>query len=103
MYPLGMLAASVDLYLCAGFLDTAAVVAWLQGSPDAPRCGFSKKVVGILRSLDEDFGSFDVLSDESVRQGIKEFSDWPTFPQLFVRCSALKCLLVHSCSWVMSA
>ena len=61
------------------------VVAWLQGSPEAPRCGFSKKVVGILRSLDEDFGSFDVLSDEGVRQGIKKFSDWPTFPQLFVR------------------
>ena len=85
-------------------LDVAAVVTWLQGSPDAPRCGFSKKVVGILRSLDEDFGSFDVLSDESVRQGIKKFSDWPTFPQLFVRCTLKLCVSARSaCSWVMSA
>ena len=57
----------------------------LQGTPDAPRCGFSKRVVGILRSLGEDFGTFDVLSDEAVRQGVKRYSDWPTFPQLFVR------------------
>lgn len=81
-------------------LDNAAVVAWRQGSPDAPRCGFSKQVVGILRSLDEDFGSFDVLSDERVRQGIKKFSDWPTFPQLFVRCAVV--LSVSQCTWAMS-
>jgi hypothetical protein len=62
----------------------------VQGTPDAPRCGFSKRVVGILRALGEDFGSFDVLSDERVRQGIKRFSDWPTFPQLFVRQAAAR-------------
>lgn len=56
----------------------------LQGSPEAPQCGFSRKVVDALRRLDAPFGSFDILSDEALRQALKEFSDWPTFPQLYV-------------------
>lgn len=54
------------------------------GSPDEPRCGFSRKVVEALRGVDQPFGSFDILSDEAVRQGLKEFSQWPTYPQLYV-------------------
>lgn len=54
-----------------------------QGSPDAPRCGFSSKVVGALRKTGVPFGTFDILEDEDVRQGLKKFSDWPTYPQLY--------------------
>ena len=53
-----------------------------QGTPDAPRCGFSRKVVEALRAAGEEFGSFDILSDEGVRQGLKELSNWPTYPQV---------------------
>lgn len=56
-----------------------------QGTPEAPRCGFSRKVVDALQSAGEKFGTFDILTDEAVRQGIKEVSDWPTFPQVYVR------------------
>ena len=57
---------------------------FMKGTPDAPRCGFSSKVVSALRGLGADFGSFDILSDPGVRQGLKEYSQWPTFPQLYV-------------------
>ena len=57
----------------------------LQGCPDAPRCGFSQKVVSALRSIDVPFDSFDILTDEDVRQGLKEYSQWPTYPQLYVK------------------
>lgn len=52
-----------------------------QGNPEAPRCGFSRKVVEALQAAGEEFGSFDILGDEAVRQGLKEFSNWPTYPQ----------------------
>ena len=60
------------------------VVVFMKGSPDAPQCGFSAQVVSILGRLLPRYGSFDVLSDRAVRDGIKEFSDWPTIPQLYV-------------------
>ena len=53
----------------------------LQGTPEAPRCGFSRKVVEALQAAGEQFGSFDILADEAVRQGLKDFSNWPTYPQ----------------------
>jgi Grx4 family monothiol glutaredoxin len=56
----------------------------LAGTPDEPRCGFSRKVVDALRAAGQPFGSFDILTDEAVRQGMKAFSQWPTFPQLYV-------------------
>ena len=56
-----------------------------QGTPEAPRCGFSRKVVDALQATGEKFGTFDILTDEDVRQGIKQVSDWPTFPQVYVR------------------
>ncbi|KAK9904194.1 hypothetical protein WJX75_006435 [Coccomyxa subellipsoidea] len=65
-------------------MSSQPVMLFMKGSPDAPRCGFSRKVVDALRGEGEDFGSFDILSDEAVRQGIKKISDWPTFPQLYV-------------------
>ena len=60
------------------------VVLFMKGSPDAPQCGFSAQVVSILGRLLPTYGSFDVLSDREVREGIKEFSNWPTIPQLYV-------------------
>jgi len=60
------------------------VVVFMKGNPDAPQCGFSAQVVSILGRLIPVYGSFDVLSDREVREGIKEFSNWPTIPQLYV-------------------
>ncbi|KAK9802904.1 hypothetical protein WJX73_003852 [Symbiochloris irregularis] len=59
------------------------VMLFMKGTPDAPRCGFSSKVVGALRKTGIPFGTFDILEDEAVRQGLKKFSDWPTYPQLY--------------------
>lgn len=60
------------------------VMLYMKGTPDSPLCGFSARTVSILKSYKIPFNSFDVLSDDSIRQGLKEFSDWPTFPQLYV-------------------
>ena len=54
------------------------------GSPEEPRCGFSQRVVAALKATQEPFESFDILSDDGVRQGLKKMFDWPTFPQVYV-------------------
>jgi monothiol glutaredoxin len=61
------------------------VVLYMKGTPVFPQCGFSAQVVQVLSQLGVKFQSFDVLSDDSLRQGIKEFSNWPTIPQLYVQ------------------
>ena len=61
----------------------APVMLFMKGSPDAPRCGFSRQVVELLRAEKVQFDSFDILTDEAVRQGLKTFSNWPTYPQLY--------------------
>jgi monothiol glutaredoxin len=61
------------------------VVLYMKGSPVFPQCGFSAQVVQVLSELGVKFQSYDVLSDDSLRQGIKEFSNWPTVPQLYVQ------------------
>jgi monothiol glutaredoxin len=61
------------------------VVLFMKGSPVFPQCGFSAAVVQILTHLNVKFKGIDVLSDPSIRQGIKEFSNWPTIPQLYVK------------------
>ncbi len=65
-------------------ISSKKVFLFMKGTPDAPQCGFSMRVVNCLRAVGCDFGSFDVLDDEDVRQGIKEFANWPTIPQLYV-------------------
>ncbi len=60
------------------------VLLFMKGTPEQPRCGFSKRVVDILVGLDVDFASADVLASSEIREGIKKFSDWPTLPQLYV-------------------
>lgn len=64
---------------------SSPVMLFMKGTPDAPRCGFSSKVVNALREEGLSFGSFDILTDEEVRQGLKVFSNWPTFPQLYYK------------------
>ena len=61
------------------------VVVFMKGTPQFPQCGFSGQVVQILTHLNVKFKGIDVLSDPSIRQGIKEFSNWPTIPQLYVK------------------
>lgn len=63
----------------------ADVVLFMKGSPDAPRCGFSRRIVALLKNENVAFSHFDILQDESVRQGLKVLNDWPTFPQLIVK------------------
>jgi monothiol glutaredoxin len=65
-------------------IDTNRVMLFMKGIPEAPMCGFSKSVVVILKHLDVDFASANVLEHMELREGIKEFSDWPTIPQLYV-------------------
>ena len=60
------------------------VMLYMKGTPESPQCGFSAKVTEILRGHGITFGSKDVLADENLRQGIKEFSNWPTIPQLYI-------------------
>ena len=65
-------------------IDTHRVMLYMKGTPEFPMCGFSKTVVDILKHLNGEFASVDVLQDMEIREGIKEFSDWPTIPQLYV-------------------
>jgi len=66
-------------------IDSNAVVLFMKGSKVAPMCGFSSVVVQILDHLGVDFRDVNVLADPEIRQGIKEFSNWPTIPQLYVK------------------
>jgi monothiol glutaredoxin len=61
------------------------VVLFMKGSPLFPQCGFSSKAIAILDHLNVEYASVDVLQDAEIRQGIKEYSDWPTIPQLYVK------------------
>jgi Grx4 family monothiol glutaredoxin len=65
-------------------VNSSKVMLFMKGSPEEPRCGFSRKVVNVLNEQGVEFGSFDILSDETVRQGMKTYANWPTFPQLYV-------------------
>ena len=56
---------------------------FMKGSPDEPKCGFSRKMIALMQDACLDFEHFDILSDEAVRQGLKTYSNWPTYPQLY--------------------
>ena len=58
---------------------------FMKGNPDIPQCGFSMAVVNVLKIMNVNYSSVDVLQDENIRNGIKEFSDWPTIPQLYIK------------------
>lgn len=61
------------------------VVLFMKGTPLFPQCGFSSRAVAILDHVGVEYASVDVLQDQAIRQGIKEYSDWPTIPQLYVK------------------
>lgn len=65
-------------------LGNNKIVLFMKGNPSFPQCGFSARAVAILRELGAQFESVDVLEDEDIRQGIKEYGNWPTIPQLYV-------------------
>ena len=67
------------------YINTNEVCLFMKGTPDAPQCGFSMAVSNVLKHLNVNFKGINVLEDENLRQGIKEFSDWPTIPQLYVK------------------
>jgi Grx4 family monothiol glutaredoxin len=60
------------------------VMLFMKGNPTAPRCGFSRQAIELLQQQDVAFGSFDIMSDDAVRQGLKKFGNWPTYPQIYV-------------------
>ncbi len=61
------------------------VVLFMKGTKSMPQCGFSSRVAGVLNFMGVDFADVNVLADEDMRQGIKDYSDWPTVPQLYVK------------------
>lgn len=61
------------------------VVLFMKGTSEAPQCGFSSRVAGVLNFMEVPFSDINVLADENLREGVKQFSDWPTIPQLYVK------------------
>ncbi len=66
-------------------IDNNDVCLFMKGTPDAPQCGFSMAVSNMLKILEVNFAGVNVLDDQSIREGIKTFSDWPTIPQLYIK------------------
>ena len=71
--------------LIQNHIDNNEVCLFMKGTPDAPQCGFSMAVTNMLKILEVNFMSVNVLEDQSIRDGIKIFSDWPTIPQLYIK------------------
>tara|TARA_Y100000741_G_C18055922_1_gene478387 strand:+ start:188 stop:505 length:318 start_codon:yes stop_codon:yes gene_type:complete len=66
-------------------IDDNDVCLFMKGTPDSPQCGFSMAVSNVLKHLKVNFNGINVLEDNNLRQGIKDFSDWPTIPQLYIK------------------
>ncbi|WP_300032298.1 Grx4 family monothiol glutaredoxin [uncultured Roseobacter sp.] len=66
-------------------ISASDVVLFMKGTKEMPQCGFSSRVAGVLNYMGVQYSDVNVLADETVRQGIKDFSDWPTIPQLYVK------------------
>jgi len=66
-------------------VKSADVLLFMKGTPLFPQCGFSSRAIAILDHLNVEYATVDVLQDQGIRQGIKQFSDWPTIPQLYVK------------------
>ncbi|XP_071441361.1 glutaredoxin-3 [Hetaerina americana] len=66
-------------------INASPVMLFMKGSAQEPRCGFSKQIVAILDELNAEYKTFDILNDEEVRQGLKTYSNWPTYPQLYIK------------------
>ncbi|MFT3689902.1 Grx4 family monothiol glutaredoxin [Paenirhodobacter sp.] len=66
-------------------VTTNDVVLYMKGTKEMPQCGFSSRVAGVLNYMGVDYRDVNVLADPEIRQGVKDFSDWPTIPQLYVK------------------
>lgn len=66
-------------------LNEFPVLLYMKGTPDFPQCGFSSQVVNALKQCQKRFAYVNILEDAELRQGLKDYSDWPTFPQLYVK------------------
>ena len=71
--------------LIQNYIDNNDVCLFMKGTPDAPQCGFSMAVSNMLKILEVNYKDVNVLEDQSLREGIKVYSDWPTIPQLYVK------------------
>ena len=71
--------------LIQNYIDNNEVCLFMKGTPDAPQCGFSMAVTNMLKLLELNFHSVNVLEDQKIREGIKVYSDWPTIPQLYIK------------------
>ena len=85
-------------------IETNEVCLFMKGTPDVPQCGFSLAVSNVLKHLKVKFKGINVLDDNEIREGIKEYSDWPTIPQLYIKKNLLvavillkKCLKKANC------
>lgn len=67
-----------------GQLESNQVLLYMKGTPDFPQCGFSAQTVAALRAIDAQFTSVNIFEDPEVREGLKTYSNWPTFPQLYI-------------------
>jgi Grx4 family monothiol glutaredoxin len=83
-------------------VKAAPVMLFMKGTPSAPQCGFSRQLVSILRENGVKYGFFNILADDEVRQGLKEFADWPTFPQLWMDGDLVGGLDIVSCGLPLS-
>ena len=68
-----------------GIIDSTSIVLFMKGTPEAPQCGFSMAVSNILKHLKVNFEGVNVLESNEIRQGIKDYTDWPTIPQLYIK------------------
>ena len=66
-------------------VDSSDIVLFMKGTPEVPQCGFSMAVLNILKYLKVKFKGINVLENDEIRQGIKDYTDWPTIPQLYIR------------------
>ena len=71
--------------LIQNYIDTSEVCLFMKGTPDAPQCGFSMAISNMLKILEVNYKGINVLESQSLREGIKEFSDWPTIPQVYIK------------------
>ena len=66
-----------------GLINSSDLMLFMKGTPDMPMCGFSANTIAILNSLNTNYKTFNILEDNDIREGLKEFSNWPTYPQLY--------------------
>ena len=66
-------------------INSSEVFLFMKGNAESPMCGFSANTIGILNQLQKPFKTFDILSDQAIREGVKQYSNWPTYPQLYYK------------------